>query len=421
MAGPGTLVYLSRLAGVGVFDPNGDSVGRVRDAVGRVRSDGHTIVVHGLVVEVPVRRRIFLPLTRVTGLSPRQVIATGLMNMQRFEPRAGELLVLDSLVDRRVAVRGEAGAVVDVGMEQDRTREWTVTHLYVRDTSHTLRRRGHTRVVAVDEVTGLTDPGASHDTEETVARLVELRAADAARVLHELPPARRLAVAAQLDDEVLADVLEELGESTQVQLLAALAPERAADVLEAMSPDDAADLLGELPPAQAETLMRLMDPDDAADMRRLLSYGEDTAGGLMTTEPVILPADATVADALARVRSPDLSPALASQVYLVRPPMETPTGRFVGLVHLQRLLREPPSTLASAACDTDLSPLPPETPLSAVSAYLAMYNLLAMPVVDATGRLLGAVSVDDVLDHLLPEQWREDAHQEVGRNGSGTE
>jgi Mg/Co/Ni transporter MgtE len=132
----------------------------------------------------------------------------------------------------------------------------------------------------------------------------------------------------------------------------------------------------------------------------------------MTTEPLVLRPDATVADALARVRQQDLSPALAAQVYVCRPPDETPTGKYLGTVHFQRLLREPPGTLVSSIVDSDLPPLAPDTALPAVTSYLAAYNMVAAPVVDVTGSLLGAVTVDDVLDHLLPEDWRETEFEE---------
>jgi Mg/Co/Ni transporter MgtE len=177
-----------------------------------------------------------------------------------------------------------------------------------------------------------------------------------------------------------------------------------------MDPDDAADLLAELSKVDRDRLLGLMEPDEAEPVRQLLEYSEDTAGGMMTSEPVILTPDATIAEALARVRTPELSPALASQVYVCRPPSATPTGRYLGLAHIQRLLREPPSTLVSGVLD-DLEPLRPETPLAEVTRYFATYNLVAAPVVDVQGRLVGAVSVDDVLDHLLPEDWRERARR----------
>jgi Mg/Co/Ni transporter MgtE len=225
-------------------------------------------------------------------------------------------------------------------------------------------------------------------------------------------------VAEALDDERLADVLGELPEAEQITILGTLEDSRAADVLEEMDPDDAADLLAELPPDEQERLLALMEPDEADPVRRLLTYAEGTAGGMMTTEPVVLPPDASVAEALARVRDPELTPALAAQVYVCRPPTETPTGKFLGIAHIQRLLREPPSTLVAGVADKDIGPLAPDCPLSEVTSYLATYNLVAVPIVDDADHLLGVVTVDDVLDHLLPHNWRDrPAGEPVGGHG----
>ena len=212
---------------------------------------------------------------------------------------------------------------------------------------------------------------------------------------------------AALDDERLADVLEELPEEDQVEILEHLDSERAADILEEMSADDAADLIADLPPETARQLLELMEPEDAEEVRRLMVYGEETAGGMMTPEPVILPPDATVAEALAHVRNEDLTPSLAALVHVCRPPLETPTGKLLGVAHIQRLLREPPSTLVAGVLDTGIDFLRPEATLEDVSMFLATYNLVAAPVVDDEGRLLGTVTVDDLLDHLLPEGWRD--------------
>jgi Mg/Co/Ni transporter MgtE len=250
----------------------------------------------------------------------------------------------------------------------------------------------------------------ARSAEQGAARLLEayedMRAADLADVIHDLGAARRQEIAGALTDERLADVLEELPEDAQVSILSALDRDRAADVLEAMEPDDAADLLNELPPEQAAQLLNLMEPEEAADVRRLLEYAEDTAGGLMTTEPVILGADDTIATALAQIRRSELPPALASMVFVVRPPLETPTGRFLGVAHFQRLLREPPHAAVASVLDAETEWLTHDASVGQVTRLLAAYDLLALPVLDAQRRLLGVVTVDDVLDHILPDDWR---------------
>ncbi len=409
MSGPPSRVFIARLAGLAVFDPSGDQVGKVRDVVVTLRIGSQPPRVLGLVIEVLGRRRVFLPMTRVTSIDGGQVISTGVLNLRRFEQRPTETLVLGEMLDRTVTLveDGAHVTVEDVGMEQTRTRDWIVTKVYVRRPGKGLRRRGEGFTVDWDAVTGFSLAEEGQGAANLLATFDKLRAADLASALHELSPKRRMEVAAALPDEKLADVLEELPEDDQVEILGKLGKERAADVLEAMDPDDAADLLGELPPDEAERLLKLMEPDEAKDVRRLLTYSENTAGGMMTPEPVILPPDATVAEALARARNPDLPPALATQVYVCRPPLETPTGRFIGIAHIQRLLREPPSALVSGVVDTDLEPIGTDASLQHVTQYLAAYNLVAAPIVDDGDRLVGAVTVDDVLDHLLPDDWRE--------------
>ncbi len=150
-----------------------------------------------------------------------------------------------------------------------------------------------------------------------------------------------------------------------------------------------------------------MDPEDAKQVRQLLGYEDDTAGGLMTTEPVIVGPETTVATCLALARKETLAPALASMVFVVRPPLETPTGRFLGLVHLQRLLREAPHDSVGNYVDVAIAPLAPADPLAEVARRMATYDILALPVVDEDNHLLGVISIDDVLDHLLPRDWRE--------------
>ena len=408
-----TRVFAARLAGLPVFDPQGDQVGKVRDVVVVMRPGASSLVsqprVVGLVVEVFGRRQIFAPMTRITSIDAGQVITTGLLNMRRFAKRSTETLVIGQMLDQKVTVRGTEvqGVVFDVAMEQTRSREWVLSRVAIQEPTKGFRRRGQTHVAEWRDVEGLARSQVGQGAVHLVAALADLRPADAATVIHDLPAERRSEVVAALDDERLADVLEELPEEDQVEILEHLDSERAADVLEEMSADDAADLIADLAPETARQLLELMEPEEARDVRRLMSYEEETAGGMMTPEPVILSPDATVAEALAHVRNEELTPSLAALVYVVRPPLETPTGRLVGVAHIQRLLREPPSSLVAGALDTGISYLRPEATLEDVAAHLATYNLVAAPVVDDEGRLLGAVTVDDLLDHMLPEGWRD--------------
>ena len=415
-----TRVYVARLAGLVVFDPNGDQVGRVRDAVARLRGEAQPPRVVGLVVELAMRRRIFVPVGRVTTIEPDAVVlSTGTLNLRRFEQRTGELLVLQDLLDRRVtfAATERPGSVVDVAMESDRLGGWALTRVAVREYAGRLSRRGQLHQLAWGEVGGLVGEAAVQGTAGLLAVLDNMRAADLANALQDLSDARRVEVATALDDERLADVLEELPEHDQVEILAALAPERAADILEEMDPDDAADLLAELPKPDQVVLLDLMEPREASKVSQLLDYQAGTAGAVMTSEPIIMAPDATVAEALARIREPQLSPAVAAAVFVTRAPTATPTGRYLGVVHFQRLLREPPAALLGGVVDNDIDPLDPTTALAEITRRMATYNLVGMPVVDAADRLVGAVAVDDVLDHLLPRDWRDRAAAEATGHG----
>ena len=404
-----TSVFISRIRGLPVLDGAGDQVGKVRDVVIQRRAAGRPPRVKGLVAELFARHRIFVPMTWVMRVDAVQVVITGPVNTRRFERRESEMLVIDDLFDRTVQRLDQPGPAVifDVAMRAARSHDWVLSEVALREVVKASRlvRRGHTSIVDWSEVDMLrVEHG--QGTEQLIAQMEDMKPADVARELHDMSPERRAEIASALDDGRLADALEELPEDEQVALITVLDTDRAADVLEEMDRDDAADLIAELAPELAEALLARMEPEDAKDVRRLLNYAEFTAGGMMTPEPLILPPDATVAEALARVRDAELTPALACMVYVCRSPLETPTGRFIGAVHFQRLLREPPSTLVSGLIDSDLEPLTAAANLHAVSRYFATYNLVNAPVTDDEHRLIGAVTVDDVLDHVLPEDWR---------------
>lgn len=412
---------MARLAGTKVFDPLGDEVGRVRDVVLLIRLRGEPRAV-GLVVEVPGRRRVFLPLTRVTGIDHGTVITTGLVNIRRFEQRATETLVMGELLDREVTMRDGSGIVTiqDVAIEQQRNLDWHATKLFVRRReSSGFFRRGETFLVSPDEVAGLASTPAQQGATTLLASMADMKPADLAETLRTLPDERVVQVAKELSNERLADVLQESLVEDQIAILSALPSERAAHILDEMEPDDAADLVQELPDALATELLGLMEPDEAADVRRLLEYGEQTAGGLMTTEPLILGPEDTIAMALAHARKREVSPAIATVVFVTRPPHETPTGRLLGVLHLQQALREPPHELIGNFLDRDVEGVEPHNHFTKAARLMATYNSTIIPVVDEQKRLLGAVSVDDVLDEMLPDNWREADEEIAEGDGDG--
>lgn len=405
-------VFVSRLQGLPVLDATGDPLGKVRDVVIQLRTAKRAPRVKGLVVELFARKRIFVPIARVRSIDITQVAIQGQVDTRRFQRRDAETLVIESLFDRTIErPNGRRAAIYDVSIKPVRAMEWEVADVALRELTtgsrFRLGSRGATSIHRWSEVPDLL-LSSTQETDHLLAQLVDMKPADVARELHDMEPERRQAVVRALDDSQLAEAMEELPEDEQIALLSALEVERAADVLEEMDADDAADIIKGLPSHMAEDLLQRMEPEEAADVRGLLIYADYTAGGMMTPEPVILATDATVADALARVRNEELSPALASMVFVCRPPLDIPSGRYVGAVHTQRLLREPPSTLVSALVDQGLEPLNPSSPTAEVSRFFATYNLVVAPVVNADKQLVGAVAVDDLIDHMLPEDWRGD-------------
>ncbi len=414
-----------------VTGPDGDEIGRIRDVVITSRQDSHAPRALGLVVELPTRRRIFVPMLRIAEIEPTAVIlVSGVINLHKFSARNSESLVVGETIDSlvRIARHDEEpdasdGAadrpsrIVDVEIEQQRSRDWIVSRVAVQPRRKgRIGRRGAVTLVDWDDIVredAEADDPDSGDAAHLLAEYDDMRAPDVARSLRDLPERRRIEVAMALDDERLADVLQELPHDEATSIVKRLELARAADVLEVMDHDDAADLLTELPDSEAETFLSMMNPSESGSVRRLMQFDPDTAGGVMTPEPIILDPQTTVAEALAHCRNPELSPAVSSLVFVVRPPTATPTGRYLGSVHIQALLREPPSSLVVEVLDDSLSHLRPGDSISAITRYFATYNLVCGPVVDDEGHLLGAVSVDDLLDNILPKNWRDlDIHDD---------
>lgn len=428
-----TKVYAGRLAGMVVRGPDTDVIGRVRDVIVNIRPVGYRSRVLGIVVEMTNKRRIFVPILRVASIDPHEIsLSSGSVSLRAYKPRPGEIALVADAIGSKVhtdapeheELHSKALEVADVEFERSRTRDWAISRVALIGNRPKFGRRPELYTVEWDHIHGL-HPATSETLTEAAAELLsefeDMRPADVATMLYELPEKQRVNLAGELDDERLADVLQEMSEERQAELIETLDIERAADILEEMDPDDAADLLGELDEAKADVLLELMDPEESAPVRRLMTFSPDTVGALMTPEPLILAPQTTVAEALAHARNPDLPTSLASMIFVVRPPTATPTGKYLGCVHLQKLLREPPSSLVSGILDPDLPPLYADDLQETAARYFATYNLVCGPVIDDDGHLLGAVSVDDLLDHLLPDDWRDGGIRPNGHIREGRE
>jgi flagellar motility protein MotE (MotC chaperone)/sporulation protein YlmC with PRC-barrel domain len=389
-------VFVSRLVRLPLADVDGEPMGRIRDVV--LAPSGNQLRVLGLVANIE-RRNIFINMNRIDEIDVSGVrMVGGTLSVRSFARRTGEQLAVGDLFDTRIGDE----QITDLAIAPGPDQAFWYLRLVALGRRGPLRRRAP-EVVPWEQV---SSHFASTPAMDEVAALRDLHPTDVVDRLQELPPRRRQEVVELLDDEQVADLLEEMPEEEAVRMLEHLDRERAAHILEEMEPDDAVDLLADLPESERAALLSEMRPEESLPLRRLLAYDEDTAGGLMTPEPVVLTHSATVAEALATIRAREIPMELAAQVFVTQPPVSTPTGRFVGVVGFQRLLREAPGTTLEECVDDGPDPVDPDLPLRDVAERLASYDLLALPVCDHAGRLVGAVTVDDVLDHVLPDGWR---------------
>ena len=399
----GELIYAFRVMRLPLLDAGGAPIGRLEDIVvvpGRAASAPRVV---GFVA-TSQRRRIFVNANRVASLgSDGARLRSWDVDLNPFKPRQGERLVGVEVIDRKIGDE----TVSDVALRQvpdAKVVRWEIAKVRLAKRSNILRRRPSFRLVDWDEVSSLFAAGTEMQAE--AARLHDMHPSDVAAVVRALPLTQRKQLAEAMDDDRLADLLEELPEADQLRLIEGLDLDRLVNVLDEMEYDDLADLLAEMPGEQRTRVLAAMDEDDAEVMRQLLSYAEGTAGSLMTPEIIVLPASATVAEALAMVRDPEWLVSVAAQVFVTQVPTRPPTGRYLGVVHFQRLLREPPST-ELRACLEEEPTISPNTPEREVAEKLASYNMMAIGVTDEVGRLLGAITVDDVLDRALPADWRQ--------------
>jgi Mg2+ transporter MgtE len=241
-------------------------------------------------------------------------------------------------------------------------------------------------------------------------KLALLHPADIADIVEEMSAEERRTIFEELDVETAAEALAEVEPEMQAAIVSDLDEERAADILDEMAPDEAADLLQDLPEERREELIELMDKEEGEDARELLSYDEDSAGGIMTTDYVRFPASLTAAQAIDRLRELQPDPAVAYYLYVV-----DDLERLIGVVSLRNLVVAPPDKALDQVMDRHVLKATAETNKEEVAAIIAKYDLLALPVVDAKGRLIGTVTVDDVVELMLPRGWRKRSMRDIAR------
>jgi Mg2+ transporter MgtE len=244
------------------------------------------------------------------------------------------------------------------------------------------------------------------------AKLAELHPADIADILEQLNIAEGGAILEELDTETAADALEEVEPARQAALVSELDPERASDLLERIAPDNAADILGELDEQEAERLLDLMPTEESRPIRELLRYEEHTAGGIMTTEVLSLPSSLTVAETLERLRTQGRELEMVYYLYVVD------EGRhLVGVVSLRQLVTSDPGTRLEAIMDPDVIRVHVNDDQEEVARIIAKYDLLGLPVVDEDERLVGLITVDDIID-VLDEEHSEDVAEFAGTSAA---
>jgi CBS domain-containing protein len=397
----GELVYAFRVMRLPLLDADGVTIGRFEDIVVVPGSKGSAPRVVGFVASSQ-RRRIFVSVGRVALDADGARMRSWDVDVNPFKAKPGEILI-STVIDRKVGDETISDVALRPVLTARNAATFDVAKVRLARRS-TLRRRPSFRLVDWDDedVLGLFAP---NEMAAEAARLRDMHPSDVAVAVRALPLGQRRQLAEMLDDERLADLLEELPESEQLRIIEGLDLERLLGVLEEMEYDDLADLLVEMPGEQRSRILEAMDDEDEAVLRQLLSHAEGTAGALMTPELIILGPTATVAEALAEIRNPEWLVSIAAQVFVCQPPYVAPTGQYLGVCYFQRLLREPPGMEIGRCIEKEASVLP-TLPETEVAERLASYNLLALPVCDEAGHLVGAITVDDVLDRALPKGWR---------------
>ena len=405
------MLYLSQLLGRPIREVEGERVAVLKDVIVRLGEDHPPVT--GLVARYR-RRDFFVPRARLAQMGAHGVrLNSDILDLRRFTRREGEVLLARDVLDKQLidvddkrVVRVNDVQLVEAG------GEWRVTGADV--TLAGLWRRlvpqglaGSTRPVEVidwADVGYLATDAAAVQLKSSRDKLARLHPVEIARLAEALSRDQTAEVIEALDDETAAETLEEMHAEDQARIIGDMEEGRAADILEHMSPDEAADVLGDLPEEKAEDLLELMEHEEKADVEELLPYEDDEAGGLMTTEFVVLPKHLTAGEALASLREMAETPNMIYYLYVVE---REGSWKLCGVIALRSLILAAPDAPLSEVMRDEFQYARPKDSAREVAERIAEYNLLALPVLDDVGDIAGIVTVDDAMEYLLPKDWRQ--------------
>jgi flagellar motility protein MotE (MotC chaperone)/sporulation protein YlmC with PRC-barrel domain len=407
------LFYLSEILGIPVLGLTGERLGALRDLVVEMNGAPYPWVKGLLVVVGGIPTPVYVPREAVSAIDPKRVqLSTSRLDLRPFGRRDGEALLARDILDKQIVdVAGRRVVRVNDAQlaEYDRAIRLVAVDI---STAGFLARvlprwliEGHLQRQLIPW--GQVEFFASGVPQVKLSiphnKIARLHPADIAKLVEELAYPQASEVLASLEDDVAADTVEELEPSLSTAIISSLSPEDAADILDEMDPDDAADLLGELPEDQAQGLLKEMEAEEAAQVQRLLTYPDDSAGGMMTTDFVAVPQHLTAHQVLSRLRRIKELPEEIYYLYVVD---REPNGRLVGLLTLRHLVAAAPDSLVKDIMSRNAIRARVTDPADEVARTIAHYNLLALPVVDEADHLLGVVTVDDAIDVILPEEWQ---------------
>jgi magnesium transporter len=410
------MVFVSSILGKPVADLDGESVGRVIDLV----ASPHGEVPHPVIVAVMVKcggQALIVPLTEVVVLvAPAISLKHRTTDISPYQPGERDLYLARDVLDKQIIdtngmrvvrvndvdlarVNGDFYvANVDIG-SLGLLRRLGLAKITERVVAR-MGRKVQAGVVSWDDVELLPGDQAMR-LKVPGERIADLHPADLAEILSDLSRPESHKLLESLDVKTVADTLEEVEPDFQASLIQGMADDRAADVLEEMAPDEAADLLAELPEERSEDILNLMEAEEAQDVRMLLTYPEDSAGGIMTTEYITVRPDLSAQQAIAVLRE---TASEAETIYYVY--VTEGDDHLVGVFSLKDLVLAQPKTPVAQFMHQRVISVSPLDSQDDVAQAVSKYNLLAVPVVDEQGRLQGIVTADDALDKIIPTAWK---------------